>query len=98
MTRRLFNSWLIYLERWNGPRFRAVIPTEPRFGAMLSRRRSGTGKILAVLRSSAGRPVRCDRSQVGAEEDRFGPESESRLQGFYEDDDDDDPAAPAPRG
>src|SRR5437867_1409071 len=30
-------------------------------------------------------------------QDRFGPESESRLQGVYEDDED-DPATPAPRG
>src|SRR5438445_9203072 len=34
----------------------------------------------------------------GRGQDGFGPESESRLQGFYEDGDEDDPAAPARRG
>src|SRR5439155_670463 len=45
------------------------------------------------------RPASSMRPQLGRGrgQDRFGPESESRLHGFYEDDDD-DPAAPAPRG
>ena len=34
----------------------------------------------------------------GRGQDGFGPESESRLQGFYEDGDEDDPAELAPRG
>ena len=44
------------------------------------------------------RPASSMRPQLGRGrgQDRFGPESESRLHGFYEDDD--DPAAPVPRG
>jgi hypothetical protein len=38
------------------------------------------------------------QSGRGREQDRFEPRSESRLQGFPEDDDEDDLGAPAPRG
>src|SRR5207247_1672448 len=46
-----------------------------------------------------GRPASSMRPQQdrGRGQYRFGPESESRLQGVYEDDED-DPATPAPRG
>src|SRR5438132_12435199 len=46
------------------------------------------------------RPASSMRPQLGRGrgQDRFRPESESRLHGFYEDDDVVDPAAPVRRG